>query len=153
MNPSSPLAERLKSQIEEERKLLEHQTQEILMQHGESLKKLSENALNTTKDALKKESVLLSKSLKSVRDDSEKAWKTVLNRLWWASLFPILLTICLCALCIIVIWWEMPGWLDDIQTKERIFPDGKTYQIITSPGWTLCQSSPGVWIPCKPRKE
>ena len=153
MNPTSPLAERLKAQIEEERKLLEHQTQEILMQHGESLKKLSEDALNTTKDALKKESVLLSKSLKSVRDDSEKAWKIVLNRLWWASLFPILLTILLCAACVMVIWWEMPGWLTDIQTKEMVFSDGKSYQIITSPGWTVCQSSPGVWIPYKPRKE
>ena len=152
MNPSSPLAERLKAQIEEEKRLLESLTTEIVTLHAKSLKTLSENALATTETALKKESARLSSSLKTLKEDSEKSWKLVVRRLWWVSLFPILLTLLLCALSIFLLWQEMPEWLTDLQIRERIFPDGKTYQIITTPGWTVCQSSPGVWIPCKAKE-
>jgi hypothetical protein len=153
MNPSSPLAERLKAQIEEEKKLLESLTMEIMKLHAKSLKTLSENALNTTEADLKKESARLASSLKRLKEDSERMWKIVLMRLWWASLFPILTTILLCFLAVLLIWLEFPSCLEGVQTKEMIFPDGKAYQIIATPGWTVCQSAPGVWIPCKPKKE
>ena len=153
MNPTSPLAERLKAQIEEEKKLLESQTQEILQLHAESLRSLSKNALSTTESAIRKESARLSAFLKTLRMDSEKAWKVVMKRLWWANLFPILTTIVLCFLSVLLIWEEFPEWLQGDQTKEMMLPDGKIYQIITTPGWTVCQFSPRVWIPCKPKEE
>lgn len=147
MSNISHLAERLKSQIQQEQEAIESQTSDALTKHGESLKRLSSDALNTTKNAIRSESDLLLKSITSVRTQAEQHVAKLPHMLWIAMLWPVLLTIGLCATIVLLTWLWLPTALFQAQTVSRDI-DNRAYTVIVSPGWTTCTIDKNKY-PCK----
>lgn len=148
MSKISHLAERLKSQIQQEQEALESQTSDALAKHGESLKQLSSAALNTTKSAIKSESDLLLKSIISVRTQTEAHVSKLPQMLWIAMLWPVLLTIGLCALIVLLTWLWLPTALFSAETETWTLNGGKKATVIISQDWTICTNN-GRQYPCR----
>jgi len=149
MSKISHLAERLQSQIQQEQEAIESQTSDALAKHAESLKKLSSDALNTTKSAIKSESDLLVKSVASVRTQAEAHIEKLPQMLWIAMLWPLLLTIALCMLAVIGTWIYLPTALFSAQTETWKLNGGRTATVIISHDWTICTDNNKQQRPCR----
>ena len=118
------------------------------MQHGESLRKLSGDALNTTRSAIKSESDLLMKSITSVRTQAEAHVSKLPQMLWIAMLWPLLLTIGLCMFVVLLTWIWLPDALFSAKTETWTLNGGKKATVIISQDWTVCTNN-GRQYPCR----
>jgi len=147
-NSMAGLSERLQAQLQADQKALESQTSAALKKHGESLRQLSSAALDTTKSAIQRERQMLVQALSSARAEAEAQHKAMLQRLRWLLLWPLAAVAGLCGLIVLATWLWMPTALLGAQTDRRLMADGRTYLVITSPGWTVCRVD-GRALPCK----
>jgi len=152
MSSISHLSERLKSQIQQEQEALESQTSAALKKHGESLQRLLSAELNTTKSAIQRERQALGQALSSARAEAEAQHRVMLQRLRWLLIWPLAAVAGLCGLMLLATWLWMPTALLGAQTDRRLMADGRTYLVITAPGWTVCRIE-GRALPCKPQEE
>ena len=139
MSKILPLAERLKLQIQSEQEALESQTSAALNKHQESLKLLSNDALNTMKSVISSENELLIQSINSARTQTLAHFRQLPRAFLMAMLLPVLLTILLCTLIAILTWMWLPTALFQAQTVSKEMPDGKTYTLIVDSNWTTCE--------------
>ena len=148
MSKISHLSERLKSQIQQEQEAIESQTRDALRQHAESLKKLSADALTTTKSAIKSESDLLLTSITSVRTQAEAHVSKLTHKLWIAMLWPIVTTVAVCMLIVLLTWIWLPDALFSAKTETWTLNGGKKATVIISQDWTVCTNN-GRQYPCR----
>lgn len=149
MTSIGQLGERLRSQIQQDQEAIERQTRDALMKHAESLKRLSSDALNTTRSAIKSESDLLAKSLAGVRKQAEAHIAKLPQMIWIAMLWPLLLTVALCMLAVIGTWIYLPTALFGAKTETWKLNGGKTATVIISQGWTVCTDNNNRQLPCR----
>ncbi len=151
MSNISHLAERLKSQIQQEQEALESQTSDALKKHSESLRQLSSDALNTTRSAIKSESDTLIQSIREAYSLTEQQIDRLPRLLMVSMLWPILATAAACLLMIGLTWLYLPTALLKAQTVNREMNNNQTYTVIVSPGWTTCEIDKKSY-PCAPKE-
>lgn len=97
--PSSPtsLSERLRADQQQIQRQLEQQTQQLLRQHAESLKKLSSDALRSTRSGMERHAAEL-----------ETMHLTMAARIRWLLLWPLLATVSMAVLIgSVTVAWSM----------------------------------------------
>ena len=146
---SSLLAEK----TAQDRQQIEEQTSEQLRLHAESLKRLSSDALSTTRSAIEQQQQALAASLSALQKQIEaqrqalaKATKgqhqaltdeieAQTKRLLWLMKWPILGTL---AVCLVICGLTWGYWTLAKPYGLEVMGDGRTYQVMKGDGWTLC---------------
>ena len=152
MSAVSQLGERLKAQIQHDQEAIEGATSDALKAHEASLKRLSSDALNTTRTAIKSESDMLIQSIKKARSLTDEHTSRLPHLLMMSMLLPIAATIALCALMIGLTWIYLPMPLFSATTETWTMQTQRGPAqaiVITSPGWTVCTDKSGQQRPCK----
>lgn len=143
------MGERLKSQIEQDQKAIEDQTQAALTAHASALKKLSSDALNTTKSAIQSESKTLLQSIEDAQLLTSGQAERLRRLSLTLTLWPILATAAACLLMIGLTWLYLPTELFTAKTETWTLGGGKQATVIISQDWTICRDQQQTPRPCK----
>lgn len=152
MSNISHLAERLKSQIQHEQQEIENQTSDALKKHSESLKRLSSDALNTTRSAIKSESETLIQSIRKAHSLTEQQISRLPRLLLVSMLWPIMGTAAVCLLMIGLTWLYLPTELFTAKTETWRLQGANGQPVLATviidQSWTVCTDK-GEQRPCK----
>jgi hypothetical protein len=111
-NSVAALSERLQQQLKNDQQAVSNQTEALLEKHAEGLRKLSDDALTTTKTAIKSQRLVL--------DDLHAL---TLRRIRWLMLWPLLASAGLSLLMLASAgawsWWKLSQMDDQIQRKAE----------------------------------
>lgn len=139
----------MKSQIEQDQKAIEDQTQAALTAHASALKKLSRDALTTTKTAIQSESDMLIQSIKKAHSLTEQQISRLPRLVMVSMLWPILATAAACLLMIGLTWLYLPTELFTAKTETWTLGEGKQATVIISQDWGICRDQQQTPRPCK----
>ena len=115
-NSMAALSEKLQQQLKADQEAVKNQTESLLKLHADSLKKLSDDALNTTRNATQRHATEL-----------EKLHSSTAQRLRWLMFWPLLSSVCLSILIVLAAslwgWWtvtQASSQSDKILSDQRM---------------------------------
>lgn len=137
-NSMASLSEKLQQQLKADQDAVKNQTESLLKLHADSLKKLSEDALNTTRAATQRHAMEL-----------EKLHSSTVQRLRWLMFWPLLSSVCLSILIVLAAslwgWWtvtQASSQSDKILSDQRMKLERMNMEFCNSPaGRKYCRPS------------